>query len=319
MEILMSYWNRLAGGVGAGMLVLAAAPVHAQDAPAKDTDAKADAIFRFEGKVGAEYNSNVAVLDLDTNTGQGDWALTINGLVEASGQPVDKLTLRGGYEYTLTLHEEFDAFDLALHRGFAEAAYDFDLFTAGVLGNLAQANLDGDEYLTFTQVSPYISRQFGDSLFVRLSYAATDKSFEGRPERDATSDTLAADAYFFLDGTSRYIAIGGKAIEEDANSSELDFSGGSARIRFVQRFDALDREMTFRAGAEYEQRDYDNPTVLIGAPREDKRTGVDLSLEAPVADNVFVEGSYRYGGYQSNLASADYDEHVTSVKLGVKY
>lgn len=310
----MTYWNRLAGRVGAGALVLAAAPAFAQDA-----DTTTDAIFRFEGKVGAEYNSNVAVLDLDTNTGEGDWALTINGLVEASGKPVDRLLLRGGYEFSQTLHDEFDAFDLALHRGFAEAAYDFDVVTVGVLGNLAQANLDGDEYLTFTQVSPYISRQFGDSLFLRLSYAATDKSFEGRPERDATSDTLAVDAYFFLDGTSRYIAIGGKAVEEDANSGELDFSGGSARVRFVQRFDALDREMTFRAGAEFEQRDYDNPTVLIGAPREDKRTGVDLSLEAPVADNVFVEGSYRFGGYQSNLASADYDEHVTSLKLGVKY
>lgn len=310
----MSYWNRLAGGVGVGMLVLAAAPVHAQEA-----DAPTDSIFRFEGKVGAEYSSNVAIQDLDTNTGQGDWAVTINGLVEASGQPVDKLTLRGGYEFSQTLHDEYDAFDLALHRGFAEVAYDFDLVTVGVLGNVAQANLDGDEYLTFTQVSPYMSRQFGDSLFVRVSYAATDKSFEGRPTRDAASDTFAADAYFFLDGTRQYIVVGGKAIEEDANSDELDFSGGSARVRFVQRFDALDREMTFRVGAEYEQRDYENPTTLIGEAREDKRTGVDLSLEAPIVDNVFVEGSYRYGGYQSNLATADYDEHVTSVKLGVNY
>jgi hypothetical protein len=314
MEKLMSYWNRLASGVGVGVLALAAAPAYAQEA-----DASADAIFRFEGKVGAEYNSNVAVLDLDTNTGEGDWAVTINALVEASGKPVDNLTLRGGYEFSQTLHEEFDAFDLALHRRFAEVAYDFDLVTVGVLGNVAQANLDGDEYLTFTQVSPYISRQFGDSLFARASYAATDKSLEGRPLRDATSDTLAADAYFFLDGTRSYIAIGGKAIEEDANSDELDFSSGSARVRFVQRFDALEREVTFRAGAEYEQRDYQNPTALIGAPREDRRTAVDLSLEAPVVDNIFVEGSYRYGGYQSNLASADYDEHVTSVKLGVKY
>jgi hypothetical protein len=314
MEEFMICWNRLAGGVGAGALVLLAAPAHAQEA-----DTAGDSIFSFEGKVGTEYTSNIAVADLDTNTGRGDWAVTINGLVEAGGSPVDGLTLRGGYEFSQTLHDEFDAFDLALHRGFAEAAYDFDLVTVGVLGNLAQANLDGEEYLTFTQVSPYISRQFGEFLFVRISYAATDKTFEGRPERDATSDTVAADAYFFLDGTKRYVAIGGKAIEEDATSDELDFSGSSARVRFVQRFDALDREMTFRAGAEYEQRDYDNPTLLIGNPREDRRMGVDLSLEAPIADNVFVEGSYRFGDYQSNLATADFDEQVTSLKLGVKY
>lgn len=311
----MSTTNRLATGVGAGVLTFLAASAQAQEKPPSDGGLD----ILLEGKVGAEYNSNIAVLDLDTNTGQGDWAVTINGLAEISGKPVEGLTLRGGYEFSQTLHDEFDEFDLTLHRGYAEAGYDFGFATLGVLGNVAQANLDGDEYLTFTQVSPYISRQFGDALFLRASYAATDKSFEGRPERDATSDTIAADAYFFLDGTKRYIAVGGKAIEEDAASDELDFRGGSARIRLVQRFDAFDREVTFRAGVEYEQRDYDAPTLSIGAPRRDKRTGVDLSLEAPITDNVFIEGSYRYGDYQSNLTAADYDEHVTSMKLGVKY
>ena len=307
--------HRLAAGLGIGTLVLFSTSAHAQEQEA--TEGGFDILI--EGKAGVEYNSNVAVLDLDTNTGEGDWAATFNGLLEISGNPVDKLVLRGGYEFSQTLHDEFDAFDLTLHRGYAEAGYDFGFVTFGVLGNLAQANLDGDEYLTFTQVSPYLSHQFGDMLFVRVSYAATDKSFEGRPQRDATSDTIAADAYFFLDGTKRYIVIAGKSIGEDATSDEFDFSGGSARIRFVQRFDALDREVTLRAGVEYEQRDYDATTLGIGAPREDKRTGVEFSLEAPVSDNIFLEGSYRYGGYQSNLTTADYDEHVTSLKLGVKY
>lgn len=310
--------NRVASGLGFGALTLLGVSAYAQEAQQTVTTG-GDVELRFEGKVGAEYNSNVAVLDLDTNTGEDDWAATINGLVEVTGSPVDGLTLRGGYEFTQTLHDEFEAFDLTLHRGYAEAGYDFAFATLGVLGNVAQASLDGDEYLTFTQVSPYISRQFGDTLFVRVSYAATDKSFEGRPERDATSDTIAADAYFFLDGTKQYIVVGGKAIEEDAISDELDFSGGSARVRLVQRFGAFDREMTLRAGVDYEQRDYDDPTPLIGAPREDRRTGVDVSLEAPITDNVSVEGSYRFGGYESNLATADYEEHVTSLKLGVKY
>lgn len=307
--------SRLATGLGAGALILLAASAQAQETSPPDGEVD----ILVEGKVGAEYNSNIAVSDLDTNTGQGDWAVTINGLAEASGKPLQNLTLRGGYEFSQTLHQEFDEFDLTLHRGFAEAGYDFGFVTLGVLGNVAQASLAGDEYLTFTQVSPYVSRQFGDTLYLRASYAATKKSFEGRPLRDASSDTVAADAYIFLDGTKRYIAIGAKAIEEDAVSNELDFSGGSGRIRLVQRFDAFDREVTFRAGAEYEQRDYSALTPAIGVARKDTRTGVDLSLETPIADNVFVEGSYRYGGYQSNLTTADYDEHVTSVKVGVKY
>lgn len=311
----MSNLNRLAAGAGVSALAIFAASAHAQET----VSSSGGLDVLFEGKVGMEYNSNVAVLDLDTNTGEDDSAATINGLIELSGSPVEKFTLRGGYEFSQTLHEEFDAFDLTLHRGYAEAGYDFGFATIGVLGNLAQANLDGDEYLTFTQVSPYIARQFGASLFLRLSYAATEKSFDGRPERDATSDTVAADAYFFLDGAKRYISIGAKAIEEDAVSDELDFDGGSARIRVVQRFGALERELTFRAGLEYEQRDYDAATPVIGAPREDRRTSVDISLEAPVTDNLFIEGMYRYGGYESNLATADYDEQIAALRLGVRY
>lgn len=304
-----------ATGLGMTALALFSASAHAQEQ--NDADKEFDILV--EGKAGVEYNSNVAVLDLDTNTGEGGWLATLNGTLEVSGNPTDKLLLRGGYEFSQTLHEEFDAFDLTLHRGYAEAGYDLGPVTVGVLGNLAQASLQGDEYLTFTQVSPYLSHQFGDALFLRLSYAATDKSFEGRPQRDATSDAVGADAYVFLNGTKRYLAIAGKAIEEDANSDEFDYSGGSARVRLVERFDALDREITLRTGVEFEQRDYDATYPGIGAPREDKRTALDVSLEAPVANNVFVEGSYRYGAYDSNLATANYDEHVTSLKLGVKY
>ena len=311
----MIRFSKLSSGAGVGALMLMSAAAHAQEAP-PSTSGPA---FTFEGKIGAEYNSNVAVQELDANTGQGDWAATLNARADVSGAPMDKLKLSAGYEFSQTLHDEFDAFDITLHRLYGDASYDFSGVTAGVMVNLAQANLDGDKYLTFTQVSPYVSHQFGDGLFVRVAYAATDKSFDGRPTRDAKSDAISGDAYFFLNGTKQYVAVGGKATKEDANDNTLDYDAGSARVRYLQRFPAFDRELTFRAGVEYEKRDYDAPTPSIGAPRSDKRSGVDFSLEAPINDTLFVEASYRYGDYQSNLASADYNEQVTSVKLGVKF
>ena len=108
-------------------------------------------------------------------------------------------------------------------------------------------------------------------------------------------------------------------MEEDAVAPEFDYGGGSARVRLVQRFEAMNREMTFRAGAEYELRDYNSPTPSIAAPREDKRTLVDLSLEAPLGDHLVSEASYRFGDYTSNLSSADYDEHVGAIRVGVRY
>ena len=301
-----------------GLLAVLGGPAMAQE-QANAPGAKTGTTFRFEGKVGAEYNSNVAVSDLDTNTGEGDWAATINALAEATFVPVEKLTFRAGYDFSQSLHQEFDAFDLAIHRGYGEAAYDFDLVTVGVLGNLAQANLDGDEYLTLTQVQPYLSKQFGNSLFLRAAYSATEKEFEGRPQRDATADAVQLDGYVFLDGVQRYVVLGGRATEEDATAAEFDYSSWLARARFVQRFDAFDQNLTFRAGVEYEDRDYDNVTPLIGTPRSDKRTVADAQIDIPLGEQFFSEISYRYGRFESNLASADYDEHVGAVKLGVKY
>ncbi|HEV7694286.1 MAG TPA: hypothetical protein VGO52_25855 [Hyphomonadaceae bacterium] len=317
------------GLAGAGVVSMFAAPAMAQQ---KSDDALT---FKFEGSVGGEYSSNVAVQDLDTNTGEGDWAGTINLLAEAQLIPVDKLTLRAGLDLTQTLHNEFSEFDLTIARPYAEIAYDFDLLTVGVLGNYAAASLDGDEYLTYTQISPYVSKQFGNAFFLRLAYAKTSKEFEGEPapalppspsnlfDRDAEADSVQVDGYIFLDGVKRYLVLGAKAAEEDADSDAFDYSSGLGRIRFVQRFDAMGREMTFRIGAEYEDRNYDSALSLIppsgGATREDKRAVLDLDLEIPFGDHFFSEVSYKYGNYESNQPSADYDEHVAAIKFGVKY
>ena len=311
----MTHLRRALGLAGAGVFACLAPGV----AQAQAADDKLS--FKLEGRVGGEYNSNVSVQDLDANTGEGDWAATINALAEVQLLPVDKLTLRAGYDFTQTLHEEFSAFDLTIHRPYAEIAYDFDLLTVGVLGNWAKADLDGEEYLTYTQYQPYISKQFGNTLFLRGAYANTEKDFAGAPAnslRDATADSYQLDAYIFLDGVKRYVVAGGKFTEEDAVAPEYDYSSATGRIRLTQRFTALDSEMTFRIGFEYEDRQYDNDTPLIGEPRSDQRSVLDLTLEAPLGEHLFIEAGYKYGNYTSNLQSADYDEHIAGVRIGVK-
>jgi hypothetical protein len=312
----MTHLKRALGLAGAGVFACLATPLAAH-AQSTSNDKLS---FKLEGRVGGEYNSNVSIEDLDANTGEGDWAATINALAEVQLLPVDKLTLRAGYDFSQTIHEEFSAFDLTIQRPYAEIAYDFDLVTVGVLGNWATADLDGDEYLTYTQYQPYISKQFGNTLFLRGAYSSTEKDFTGVANdlRDATSDAYQFDSYFFLDGVQQYLIAGAKITEEDATGPEYDYSSATGRIRFVQRFDALGQEMTLRIGAEYEDRDYDNITPLIGAPRSDQRTVLDLSLDIPLGEKFFAETYYKYGNYSSNLQSANYDEHIAGVRLGVK-
>lgn len=273
----------------------------------------------FEAGAGMTADSNVGVPDLDQNTDQGDIALVLRGKTQIDFKPAERLVLRGGYEFTQTDYQDFDAFDLQTHRGFAETEYDFEVVKAGVLANFVHARLDDEGYLDYTQISPNVSRLFGEHLFLRAAYVRTVKDFKTSDSRDAEGDAGRIDAFIFMDGTRQYVTLGGEFGEEDADADEFDFTSSTAKARYIQRFDLLGRQTKLRLGAEYEQRDYDNATPLIGTQREDKITSADGNLEIALHGPLAMDLGYEYRDRQSNLESADYDEHVGSVELKVSF
>lgn len=295
------------------LALFALAPVLAANAEGEDIK------FTFEAGTAMVGDSNVGVPDLDQTTDQGDVALRLRAKTQADFKPVDKLILRGGYEFTQTSYQDFGAFDLQTHRGYAETEYDFDIVKAGVLANFVHARLDTDGYLDYTQVSPNISRLFGKSLFLRAAYVSTTKDFKTDDGRDADGDAGRVDAFVFLDGTRRYVALGGEIGEEDADADAFDLTHASAKARYIQRLNLMGRDAKMRLGAEYEQRDYDNITPMIAEAREDRIVSAESDLEIPLYGPFSLVGEYEYRDRQSNLDSADYDEHVGSVELKVAF
>jgi hypothetical protein len=65
----------------------------------------------------------------------------------------------------------------------------------------------------------------------------------------------------------------------------------------------------------YETRDYEHPTLSIGAPRQDDRYQFEASLEIPVSDRSVTRIGYKHADNRSNLASVDFDENVLSVSF----
>lgn len=273
----------------------------------------------FEASAGVAGDSNVGVPDLDQNTDRGDVALMLRGKAQLDLKPTDKLILRGGYELTQTSYQDFEAFDLTTHRGFAEAEYDFDVVKAGVLVNYVHARLDDEGYLDYTQVSPNVSRLVGDQLFLRAAYVRAEKDFKTGDGRDATGDAGRLDAFYFLDGTRQYVSLGGEAGTENAESDLFDFDHASAKGAYIQRFDMLGRDTKVRLGAEVEQRDYEAVDPSISDRREDRIISATSDLEVPLYGPVSMDLGYEYRDRKSNLPTADYDEHVGSVELKVAF
>lgn len=280
-------------------------------------DAGKDNPFSVELSAGAEYDSNVAVLELDTSSGEGDVAALIDFGLGFDKQLTDWLRLKLGYDFSQSLHEEFDAFDLQIHRGSADLGFDFGRIEAGAAYQYADAALDEDDFLVLERTAPYLSRLWGKKLFTRLEYARSEKTFDGSPGRDATADAWSLDTFVFVSGVRRYLILGYQDVDEDAADDTFDYTGVKMKLRFSNRFGG-DRGVKLKTGVRYETRDYDAP-VAGGGPREDERLGFEAELEWSVGRKAFVRTRYELNDNRSNLATVDFDEHVVSLEIGARF
>lgn len=294
----------------AGLFTSAAMPAHADDQ-------------KFDGSVEASAgllaDSNVNVSDLDRNTGEGDIAALFGVKLDGEAKPAERLTLRGGYEFSHTAYQDFSGFNLQTHRGSAEAEYDLTAFKTGVLYNFVHARLGGDGYLNYQHASPYVSRLFGKRFFLRGAYVFTDKNFLTDDARDATGHAGQVDAYIFLDGLKRYVILGGDAGGEDALDDQFDLNSLGVKARLVQRVGLFGSEAKLRAGLQYDRKDYTDITPAINAEREDEIFAADADIDVPVYGPASVKFGYEYRDRASNLPSADFNEHLGEVRLVVRY
>lgn len=264
---------------------------------------------------GLEYDSSVAVLELDTNSNEGDTAAVLDFGVGYDAPTGDRVDLTLGYDLSDTRHEDFGDFDVRIHRASANVSYDLGRVDTGVNLQYAHAELDGSEFLVLRQLSPFVSKLVGQRLFLRFAYADTDKSFAGNPGRDAAQQSLSADAYYFVNGLSTYFVFGYRRNDEDALDAALDYTGGRTRVQLTKRLELDNRTVTLRTSLQAEARDYSSPTPTLGEQRRDDRRTFEAAAEVPLRGRLTAAFEYRYADYDSNLQSLDFDENVVSAKL----
>lgn len=277
-----------------------------------------DRTFSVEFCAGTEYDSNVAVLELDTSSGEGDVAGLIDFGAGFHKNLTKRLKLNLDYDFSQSLHDEFDQFDIRIHRGSTEVGYDFGSVDAGVMFQYANAALDGDEFLVLKQPSPYLSKLFGKRLLLRLAYAYTDKEFTTSPGRDATGSSPSIDAFVFLDGVKSYLVFGYQHQDEDADDDQFDYTGAKLKAQLSRRATWGSRQVKFDTALRYESRGYSGPFLPIGDRREDDHYRFETKMEVGLFGHGFFQARYEYADNRSNLSSVDFDEHVVSIGVGAK-
>lgn len=279
---------------------------------------KASSPFSLEISAGLESDSNVSVSELDESTGENDQAAVFDADLDYE-LPLDACTdLQLGYGLSQTSYDDFSEFDLQNHLLTAEVSRDFGDFDAGMAYRYIHTRLGGHDYMAMQQASPSVSRFLGRKLFARAEYTFSDKDFDEINERDATTHAGGADLYWFLNGVRTYVVFGYRYRDENAEDARYDYGSNNLKLRLSQRVRFMERDATLKLGWLYERRDYAAATPDIGENRDDDRNRLQAELELPLGDRFFTVLGYEYGGFSSNLESADYDQHVASVRVGLK-
>lgn len=281
-------------------------------------DEQAERPFTFSLGLGAEYDSNVAVLELDTTSNAGDAAALFEFGVSYDKPDEGRFDLRTGYNFSQMRHEDFDAFDVGIHRGSATFSWDLEGVDTGANLQYAYAELDGEEFLVLEQFSPYIQKLMNERLFLRFALAYTEKTFAGNEGRDAEAASLSSDAYVFLNGLTTYLVFGHRYSDEEARDPQFDYGAHRLKLQLNRRFEVGPRTLTFKTYLRYETRDYSHPTPSIGEQRKDDRYQFEALAELPLSERLLATFGYKHADNQSNLSNLDFAENVYSVKLSAQ-
>lgn len=274
--------------------------------------------FEFTAGLGVKHDSNVAVLELDASSGESDSAALFDLGLAYKFALSAKATLRADYAFSHTEYQSFTDFNLSIHRGSLDFAYDFDAADAGVMLHYIDAQLDSDGFLTMKQASPYVAKLIGDRLYLRGAYTYTDKAFDGNSQRDARNDAVSADAFVFLNGVKTYLVLGYRFDAEDATDAQFDYQGTQVSAQLSHNVPVAGVDVRLRSRVRYEDRNYDEVTPAIGRKRDDERYRLDFSMALPLGKRLTATAAYEWADNRSNLPAVNFDESVWSLRLDAK-
>lgn len=277
--------------------------------------------FTYSGSLeaGTEYNSNVSVSELESASGESDMAGAVDAAFDVNWKPAERVSVDAGYNFTSRRYDDFDDFDLDMHLLYGDASYEMDLFSVGANYYFADAQLGGDDFLTLKQSSLYAGKLFDDSFYLRGAVNVSEKEFDGFGARDADTEGLSLDAFWFFNEGMSTLVLGYAYDDEDARSREFAYEADTFRTRYTHRFAVNGRESNVQLGGRAQMRDYKGITPVIGMPRDDRQYVLDARVEVKLMPWLAVTGQVERGDYRSRLASADYTENRVGAGLELSF
>jgi hypothetical protein len=271
--------------------------------------------FSAEVAVGAEYDSNVSVEEVDAAISESDYALTLE-LGLGLQQPLSERSELGlSYDFSQSNYDEFSQVDRQTHLLGADLALDLDKVDSNLSLYYVHSRLDGDAFLDLFRVSPAVSGFLARKWYARGAYVYSDKSIDQSPERDADTHAVEGDLYFFRRGLRSYFNVGYRFKDEDAVADRLDYQSHGLKLRYIHRFELWSRMTKLELAWRYEDRDYSAITPSIGEQRDDQRHRWRADYEIPVWRGGAMQFYLSYADYDSNYEPVDYTQTIGGTRF----
>jgi hypothetical protein len=174
-----------------------------------------------------------------------------------------------------------------------------------------------------------------DNLFTRVFYSYVDRDFfledGGAPQLDRDGQVLSGgiDQYFLVPdfrgwGTS-FVRVSLRYRDEDSQGNNYDSHGPIGLLSFGV---ALPEETFLLIEGWYERRKFDHPSIFSCPPgctqpaagdRSDRISQIRVGLRRQLNANFSLSGGWRYIHWSSNVATYDYDRHISDIRLTYRY
>lgn len=275
--------------------------------------------YSAEIGIGGEYDTNVTIDELDASIRQGDYALTLDGKIGLRKHFTPDTDLRLSYDFSQDMFQEFSRLNRQSHIFGANLGVRMRPVDTGLSLFYVNSRLDGEGFLELYRVSPSLSGFINRKVFVRSAYVFAEKHIENRSERDAQTHSGELDLYYFARGLRSYFNFGYRFKTEDANLERLDYTGHSAKLRYIRRIDLGSKVLKLELAYRYEERDYSGLTPGIGSgegdERRDERHRWLADLEYPLTEKSALQVYAGYSDYKSNFVVSDYEQGIVGTRF----
>ena len=273
-----------------------------------------------------EYDSNVALAPGDEQLAEqvygvsdrADGRAVLRGGARWSFYTSSRVHLSVAYDALQSLHFDLSEYDVQTHKATGQAAFFVGPATLGLTALYEYSFLDMESFVSGSALSPWLRFDEGDFGRTEVYYRARHRDYildPFDPVRDSYNHAAGVRQFVSLRSPGREIFAGYRFDTDIADGSIGDpynydghqFEGGITwPITSDLTADALYAYRLENYSSESFHRDDDEHLALV-------------RLEKRLSRLVWLSGSYVYQCNNSDQKSFDYDRHIASLGLEVRY